>query len=1124
MAETLQQVIKPPTTKLTPYFSGKDTEGVKTSINITTIKHPAGGGSSVVRNLESPTGYSDIYGQPVSVAPTYSPVYQGGVLMGFRSSAGQFIPREAAITPSGRYEPSQVSATGKVVPSTSPTGEQTLGRYYSTPTGGTLQVLESPKGIQYSVIGGKEQGVYQASAYEPKPIETEVPKPAGQLYEKQIDTFVAPTGQRVPVTEIYYKEGTSERVATPQEAQYFRERTKEEQAVSYTPEVYEKYKPLIKFGEKAVSTYGEIKGKAEKYFSGLEGRAPTIRGVNLVTTAKETLGFVQSEDIGKPFTSRGSINLFFPFQKAFLVGEKIGLGVESYGTQKGILRAQYLGAGLQAGAEFIPKNVLELGGYYVLGKIYKYAPKITSATFTGLGVEEFLTAQSRKEQVSGALMAVAGAAGLLSEISFKKSPISQKEISSVAEEKTAYAGKRPTRQRATIILEDEYGRQLYELDVSSGKFILPGGNIKLGETAIGAARRELKEETGLTGIKLEQTDIIKGSRETNIVFRGVVRDLDLLKLEAQRKEVTKFGFLIPKKYAGATAKKPFGEKAGILDIFKEAVRADDLYVGSRARYIERFEGLSPEKKLKIVTKYKPRLIRQFGEKAIAKLSKENLAKEAFLFKKGMTLRSLITNPVEQTFMRRGTPTFLTQRAKSFNIKDASTYVDKLFGRKPGTFVRFQREPAGRLALGSRYDIPFKELAKYTSKDLVYTSAASAPIELTGKQFEVLKSKSKRGGEGLYFSPPTTALPLTSERYIAFSYFKIEQGKGYDLGITFRKPKPTLYELKGDTGLSQTTKGLAGKEFEKVAKPPKVFKVVEKRKGFKIAGYGVRRFGIENVPTRGLTEVDIQAGLATLETMSAKERANFLREVKMQTGRDYTQVGKRYVNPYQALTKLSISEEKTIQPKQERLSYYPDLRYTRKTNILPSISKTSERGTRYFGGYVPSPVRETYKVVPREPKIISEPSKAKPLRYTEPLATYKEPSTKIIPLPTPDLHKRLKPITRTTKAYSLIIKKRGKFIPIATGLPRGKALRLLQTRLTTNIARTGKLVETGLTEEPDISFKPSERIFRTYKIRGGRRIEQPDFFIQRTQANLQTREEKTALAQAKILKRMSNYIG
>ncbi len=103
------------------------------------------------------------------------------------------------------------------------------------------------------------------------------------------------------------------------------------------------------------------------------------------------------------------------------------------------------------------------------------------------------------------------------------------------------------------------------------------------------------------------------------------------------------------------------------------------------------------------------------------------------------------------------------------------------------------------------------------------------------------------------------------------------------------------------------------------------------------------------------------------------------------------------------------------------------------------------------------------------------------------------------------------IGRLNKSYSVLIKRRGKYQPLATNLTKGKALFLGESETERTLARTFKLVETGLTAQQDIYFRPGQN-FREYKIRKGQRIITPNTFIQKI--GIETGSEKTALQEAR----------
>lgn len=201
------------------------------------------------------------------------------------------------------------------------------------------------------------------------------------------------------------------------------------------------------------------------------------------------------------------------------------------------------------------------------------------------------------------------------------------------------------RQRATILIQDTKGKTLFQKDVNTGFNILPGGGIEAGEKPIIAARRELFEETGLN-LKLEPFDKVKTEREMNYIFRAQVDDLSKLSLKAQKKEVSAFSFIKPRKgYSGRTASKPFGERNRWFNPFSNPVRAEDLYIASRARTINEFNALGGKK--------------------------SGLSKEAFLKEKGMQYNTLTvplsnlnkTKKIKESLIDKGYPKVVLKRFK-----------------------------------------------------------------------------------------------------------------------------------------------------------------------------------------------------------------------------------------------------------------------------------------------------------------------------------------------------------------------------------------------------------------------------------------------------------------------------
>ena len=107
--------------------------------------------------------------------------------------------------------------------------------------------------------------------------------------------------------------------------------------------------------------------------------------------------------------------------------------------------------------------------------------------------------------------------------------------------------------------------------------------------------------------------------------------------------------------------------------------------------------------------------------------------------------------------------------------------------------------------------------------------------------------------------------------------------------------------------------------------------------------------------------------------------------------------------------------------------------------------------------------------------------------------------------------------RSVDLYSLLYRRHGKQLqPVASGLTKSQALKLGSEKIMTNLLRQFKIQKTGSKEimgfdEQD--FKPSEKLFREYKISKGRKISTPNVFTQKTNALLQTNEEKRLIKQA-----------
>lgn len=110
-----------------------------------------------------------------------------------------------------------------------------------------------------------------------------------------------------------------------------------------------------------------------------------------------------------------------------------------------------------------------------------------------------------------------------------------------------------------------------------------------------------------------------------------------------------------------------------------------------------------------------------------------------------------------------------------------------------------------------------------------------------------------------------------------------------------------------------------------------------------------------------------------------------------------------------------------------------------------------------------------------------------------------------------------------KAYSVLLRRRGKFISVAAGLTRGRAILAGQRAALGGLGRTFKLVESGTTESFDIDAMVNQELFRGYKVRKGKAIATPNIFIQRQSKSLVTPFERREISIARQAKAMEKFI-
>jgi len=624
---------------------------------------------------------------------------------------------------------------------------------------------------------------------------------------------------------------------------------------------------------------------------------------------------------------------------------------------------------------------------------------------------------------------------------FRSLPKGTGSVSSITTESRA---EQFVRKRATVILEDSKGNILYHVDKNTGMAILPGGAIDKGESALKAAQRELFEETGLR-MKLKPYDKVITEREANYIYRVTVPDLNVLipKLTPQAKEVAGFRAINPGIYTGKSQLNVFGSKG---------IRAEDLYIGSRIKIIREVNNeiaqLTVAQKAALTEQAKVELVKLYGAQALS-LKKENLLREYLLLRKGMQLRKLYINPVAEVFERRGSPAFLKKRVQRPSLRSPSSIVDFLTGRKPGQFKKFQKEAPIVVGFGSRYDVPFKELKKYSKNLNTYLHGSPGQIQgteefyvdvLTGrsplnkgkqisvdtlrkkKSFKVLSEKGKRGEQVLYFQPPTT--PGGEEAYLGASYLGLltKAPKNVEeVTIGFTKGTPTIYRVKAQAGkdLIFTNKARRGVEFEVGATPGTVFKITGKPQIINLAGKKVKIQNIEMVKasTSGLKENQIQQGLSNLNRMNPQQQKSFIARVKRETGRDYSSYiqGGFKVDPVNALNQGLIPVKASRQGRGNQSKNMQERKVDRRSeqsrgssekinNLMvgPSRTRYREQTSKYKGSVTryKNPNASINYLVPSYvvPKKPTKPYKPTPYKEA-PKPRYGNPGSYITPPPT-----------------------------------------------------------------------------------------------------------------------------
>ena len=803
------------------------------------------------------------------------------------------------------------------------------------------------------------------------------------------------------------------------------------------------------FGGKGINLQPAFDRAGKRIDRGITGTASFV--VNdlfkapgtLKETTEYTLKAQKEKGYVKGTIAGGWAGSKFIVLRPFGIVQNILREVETGISSKGGTPAVWTGAAVGTVADFVPTSYGDLGAYYVGGKAFKYAPGLTKTALTGLGAYEFTQAETPKEYLTAGVLVGAGAGGTV----VKYSRVAKSLVLPGGAKKIPFVDIKgtPLRQRATVVLKNEKGKILYQVDKPTGTYMLPGGAIDKGEIPIQAAKRELFEETGLKNLKLKFKEIIKTSEQKHYVYEGTLKKSDINILKPQAKEVTGFKWIKPPKYTGASALQPFGRKSSYLNPFeKKIVRAEDLYVGSKSLYPE---------------------IKQ---------------------------TSLVIQKPGEIFLRREQVTYLKKRVGKYS-------VSRLWGKKPGQFLKFQETPGIEVGFGSRYNIPFKKLKQYGGKELWYTHGSRGRIqtdlEVASKIkpkgfkdidvkeiFKVLKGKGKRGENVLYFQPPTISDPLASQSYLGATYLGLyrKAKPSYEMGVSLKKgSSPQIYRLKAVAGkdLIYTKRAIKGSEFEVGATPGTVFSVEKSLPSTYLGGRKIKvsKIKIGKVGEGKLSQTEINSMLKNINKLSPAEQKGFLSKVKKETGIEYAG-SFRPVSVGEVITDVSSSKlipsKPTYKPTTYKTPTYETTIY-KPTTYKPTTYKTP---TTYYEKSLPVPSPPTtYKTPPTyyEETPIVPPPTPPPTTYKTPPPTYKTPPYKqpsIIPK-----FKQPKFKKPRTKKFLVEVRRGGIFKPVGFAETKGGALKIGEDIVSKTLARTFKITGTGIKKVTG---------FRTKKEKGG----------------------------------------
>ena len=134
----------------------------------------------------------------------------------------------------------------------------------------------------------------------------------------------------------------------------------------------------------------------------------------------------------------------------------------------------------------------------------------------------------------------------------------------------------------------------------------------------------------------------------------------------------------------------------------------------------------------------------------------------------------------------------------------------------------------------------------------------------------------------------------------------------------------------------------------------------------------------------------------------------------------------------------------------------------------------------------------------------------------PRITRQPPPTKIIPRPKPE-KKEVKKKEKKTIAYNVLVRRKGEWLLLEKGLPKGLALKAGEEYSLKTLGASFKVEAIGTTDLLDIDYRPKEDLFRSFKIVKGKRVPLKDTFIQRRGKRLITGSERKGIQLAKKVK-------